>query len=147
MTIVGLGVDNLLFAIDPTTADIRWRRPLETASITCPDSARIAADGEFFTVYGRTFAQPFHARTGVPLGARATPGGFAAVAAGTEIDAVLITATGDVAVRIGERIYIRRRPAPSSSNADDLERFTGIDSTDGLTPLNDLSVLTGAATP
>ena len=82
-TIVGLGVDNLLFAIDPTTADIRWRRPLETASITCPDSARIAADGEFFTVYGRTFAQPFHARTGVPLGARATPGGFAAVAAGT----------------------------------------------------------------
>ena len=27
------------------------------------------------------------------------------------------------------------------------ERFTGIDSTDGLTPLNDLSVLTGAATP
>ena len=71
-----------------------------------PDSARIAAEGEFFTVYGRTFVQPFHARTGVPPAGRATSGGLAGSSpAGRHIDAVLIKATRDVAVRIGERIY------------------------------------------
>ena len=134
-SVVGLGIDGVLFGFDSRSGDLTWRRPLHSGIDRCAQRLAITAAGAFFALHGPDVVQLFHAVSGVPLSGPVTLQALTEAPPGEGFfENLQLTGAGDVSVTAGERVFIRPRPKMPINT--DLEPYTGISAKDGRTPLN-----------